>query len=76
VSWTHERAKIAALTRRRPPDHPDVVEARRSLRAERLAAKITETVAGWPPLTEQQKASLAILLLGGERPSVGEESSP
>jgi hypothetical protein len=62
-TWTSERARVAGLTRRRPPDHPDLVEARRDLIAARLAQRIEDAVAAWPPLTAEQRAQLAILLL-------------
>jgi hypothetical protein len=46
------------------------------MRAELFASRIEEFVAGWPPLSLEQRNRLAVLLLGGERPSAGEESSP
>lgn len=62
VSWTAERARVASLTRSRPADDPDLVNARRDLRAERLAEAIRKTVAEAPPLTDEQRARLASLL--------------
>lgn len=64
-SWTHERARIGALTRSRPDDDPELVEARRNLRAIRLEQYITEKVAEAPPLTQDQRDRLASLLRGG-----------
>jgi hypothetical protein len=64
-SWTHERARVASLTRSRKPDDPDLVDARRKLRAERLAAQITKAVDAAPPLTAEQRDRLALLLRGG-----------
>jgi len=64
VSWTHERARIASLSRSRTPDDPELVDARRNLRAERLADYITKTVDAAPPLTPAQRDRLALLLKG------------
>lgn len=65
MSWTHERARIASLTRSRAADDPDLIDARRNLRAERLALYITETVDLAPALTAAQRDRLALLLHGG-----------
>jgi len=65
VSWTAERARVASLTRSRPADDPDLIEARRNLRAERLAKAIRETVDAAPPLTDEQRGRLAALLRHG-----------
>ncbi|MGV7258243.1 hypothetical protein PJI20_27530 [Mycobacterium kansasii] len=62
MSWTAERARIASLTRSRTPDDPELIEARRALRAERLADYITRTLAAAPPLSEEQLTRLAELL--------------
>lgn len=58
----HERARVAALTRSRKSDDPDLVDARRNLAAERLAAYIEKTVAAAPPLTPEQRTRLTELL--------------
>ena len=65
MSWTSERARVASLSRSRPADDPDLVDARRNLRAERLAAHIEKVVAEAPPLTAEQRYRLAVLLRGG-----------
>lgn len=65
MSWTSERARVASLSRSRPADDPDLVDARRNLRAERLAAYIEKVVAEAPPLTAEQRDRLAVLLRGG-----------
>lgn len=67
--WTHHRARVAALSRDRTPDDPELVDARRSLRAERLADYIKRTVDEAPPLTDEQRARLVSLLtpVGGGR---------
>lgn len=66
MSWTAERARVASLSRSRAADDPDLIEARRNLKAERLADHIARTVAEWPRLTPAQLDRLAILLRGGE----------
>ncbi len=71
--WKHHRARVAALSRDRAPDDPELVAARQALadarraeaadlRAQRLAKAIRETVDGAPPLTDEQRARLAALL--------------
>lgn len=64
VPGAHHRARIAALSRSRASDDPELLEARRDLRAERLAAYITRTVDEAPPLTAEQRARLTALLGG------------
>lgn len=64
-TWTHERARIASLTRSRKPDDPDLLDARRKLREARLADYITRTVDAAPALTADQRDRLAALLRGG-----------
>lgn len=65
MSWTAERARVASLTRSRTPDDPDLVDARRNLKAARLEAYIEKVVAEAPPLTAAQRDRLAVLLRGG-----------
>lgn len=64
-TWTHHRAQVASLSRSRTPDDPDLVEARRNMRAERLADYIKRTVDAAPPLTPEQRARLSLLLSSG-----------
>jgi hypothetical protein len=65
MSWTAERARVASLTRSRAADDPDLVSARRNLKAERLAEHIRNTVDSAPPLSREQRQKLAALLSGG-----------
>lgn len=65
---TRHRARLAALSRYRNPDDPEVIDARRQLRAAGLADRIREDVAKWPPLTAEQCDRLAALL----RPAAGD----
>jgi hypothetical protein len=61
----HDRAVVAALTRSRQPDDPDLLEARRRLRESSLADTIRKAVAAAPPLRPEQIDRLAVLLRGG-----------
>lgn len=65
MSWTIERARVAGLSRSRPADDPDLLNARRDLRAERLAEHIAKVVDDAPPLTPEQRDRLAVILRGG-----------
>ena len=65
MSWTQERARVASLSRSRTPDDPDLVNARRNLKAERLADYIARVVDAAPPLTPAQRDRLALLLRPG-----------
>lgn len=62
---SHHKARVGALSRSRRADDPDLIEARRNLRAERLADYIKKNVAAAPPLTPEQRDRLALLLRGG-----------
>lgn len=62
MAWTHERARLSALTRHRSADDPDVADARRDLRAARAEDYIRKLVDEAPPLTAEQRARLATLL--------------
>lgn len=64
-TWTSERARVASLTRSRDAGDPDLIDARRNLRCERLADYITATVDAAPPLTADQRDRLAVLLRSG-----------
>ena len=63
---SHERARVATLSRSRTSDDPELLDARRALRTELLAEHIAREVARAPKLTEAQRSRLADLL----RPSV------
>ncbi len=57
----HHRAKIGALSRSRPADDPDLIEAKRGLIEAQAAAYIEKILAEAPPLTDEQKTRLAEL---------------
>ncbi|MDP9428475.1 MAG: hypothetical protein M3Q47_06160 [Actinomycetota bacterium] len=59
---TSARARHNSLRRYRPADDPEVLAARRDLRAARLADYIERVVSEAPPLTNEQREKLAMLL--------------
>ena len=61
----HHRARTAALSRSRNPDDPELIEARRNLRAESLAEHVERALSDAPPLTDAQRHRIARLLIGG-----------
>lgn len=61
-SWTHYRARHAALSKHRPADDPDVASARRDLDVSLLEDHIQRVVASAPPLSPAQRDKLATLL--------------
>lgn len=70
MSWTHERARVAALSRcvaagERSADDPDLLEAKRNLRAMRLEEHVAKAVAEAPPMTDEQRDRIAAILRGG-----------
>jgi hypothetical protein len=67
----HERARIAALTRSRDPDDPDLVAARRNLAADRLERHVRDAAA---QLTPAQRDRLTVLLAGGD-PAYAQETA-
>lgn len=62
---SHHRARIAALSRDRASNDPELIEARRSLRAVRLEEHVDKVLAGWPPLTDEQIDRVVALLRAG-----------
>ncbi len=59
---THARARLAALTRHNP--HGDHTDARRDLAAANIAAYVRKVVDAAPPLTDEQRDRLTLLLRG------------
>lgn len=60
---------LAALTRHRGPDAPDVLKLRAELRVARLEEHIRKVVEAAPPLSDEQRSKLASLL--SQPPTVG-----
>jgi hypothetical protein len=65
---TAERGRLNALKRYRPANDPEVVQAAVALKAGRAEDYIRAVVDTMPPLSESQRARLAVLLLAGRTP--------
>lgn len=64
MTWKSDRATLASLAARHvPATDPRVIEARRRMRAGRLAEHIAHALAELPPLTDEQRSELAALIL-------------
>ncbi len=61
-TWTSERARVAALSRSRTADDPDLLNARLNLRTEKLAEHIERVINAAPPLDDARRDRLASLL--------------
>jgi hypothetical protein len=63
----HQKARVAGLTKV-GADPERITEARAALKAAGLEARIKRDVASWPPLSAEERADLAVLLLhpGGD----------
>ena len=55
-------ARLAAMAEPRDGDTPHVAALRAVLRDEVLMAYVTANVDQWPPLTDEQREALAVLL--------------
>jgi hypothetical protein len=65
TSWTHHRATIGALKKHgRSDDDAAVVAARQKMRAAQAEDYIRRLVDSAPPLSEEQRDRLALLLRG------------
>lgn len=64
-AWTNARARIAALSRSRQPDDPELLAARAELKAARFAEHVEQVVDAAPALTAAQRAELVALLNAG-----------
>ena len=65
MSWTNDRARVAAMRRHHPND-PKTDELAASFKADRLAEHISRVVNAAPPLTPAQRDRLAVLLRAGD----------
>ena len=59
----HHRARVASLSRSRPVDDPELLDARRALREARACARVEKAVGQAAPLTLDERARLAVALL-------------
>lgn len=60
--WTYHHAKVASLSRVRPADDPDLIEARRNLKASRLEDAARKAAESLPPLTDEQARRIAAII--------------
>ena len=63
--WRHLRGRVASLSRDRSPNDPELLDAKRRLRALSLEEHVAAKVAEFPPLSDAQRARIATLLRGG-----------
>ncbi len=66
MSWTHERARVAALSRDRDSDDPDLIAARQALRGARLVDHVERIANDSPPptLTPAQRDTILAAFAG------------
>jgi hypothetical protein len=62
-----ERGRLAAMSRWRGSDDPEVTDARRAAAAGRIAGDVEEWLKHWAPTPEQVSAITAILNPDGDR---------
>ena len=70
MSVMTERARVAALSRSRTTNDPDLIAAKQRLKAAGLYEYVQRTIASAPPLSDAQKSRVAALLnpvAGGTR---------
>lgn len=65
MSWTSERAKVAARHRWNQGDGPEAVEAGRNLAALRLEEHVLKVLATAPRSSDEQLQRIAAILLSG-----------
>lgn len=61
----HHKCRVAALSRSRTDSDPELTEARRSLKAAKLAEYIKKAVAEAPNLSDAQLDTITLLLRPG-----------
>jgi hypothetical protein len=59
------RARLAAVARHHAGQTDLDADARRDLKAANAAQYVRDLVNDWPPLSDTQRAKLAVVLLGG-----------
>lgn len=64
TTWTHARARVARLSQSYADDDPKLVDARVALRAARAEEYIRKLIEAAPPLTQEQRDRLSVLLNG------------
>lgn len=64
-NWTVHRAKVASLSRSRKADDPELITARRNLKAARLEDYVSRVVSEAPALSAAQLDRVSVLLRPG-----------
>jgi hypothetical protein len=66
VSWTQERARVAALSRDRESDDPELITARQRLKGARLVDHVERAASELPPpiLTPAQRDAILAAFAG------------
>lgn len=62
---TRRKCVVASLSRHRDAADPELIDARRDLRAAKLRQYVENTLAEWPPLHREQLDSIGALLAAG-----------
>ena len=65
MSVASSKAKLAGLVAHRDPADPDIEAARAQLAEANAEATVRKIVDGWPPLSAETKAELAVIILSG-----------
>ncbi|BBX69707.1 hypothetical protein [Mycolicibacterium psychrotolerans] len=68
----HHRARVAALSRDRGSDDPELTQAQDDLRNAMLRERAKKIVDDWAPLTDQQRQDIAAILLTGSSRGSGD----
>jgi hypothetical protein len=64
--WHSERARVAALTRSRAADDPELIAARQAFKAGYLAEVVQRAVCTPPALTGEQISEIGAILTEGK----------
>jgi Transcriptional regulator PadR-like family len=64
---TSQQARLAILTRLRPPDDPELIEARRDFWANEIAEHIRKVLDQAPPMTDAQLSKITMILEAAPR---------
>jgi hypothetical protein len=62
---TRARARVANAIRHHPDDPEAIAAARSDLRGAVAEDRIRKIVDGWPPLSAETRAALAVIILSG-----------
>ncbi len=66
-TWQAERGRVAALSRSREPDDPELLGAKAELRVLMVEKRIREVLDAEPPLNPDVRERLAAIVSGADR---------